>query len=118
MRDKVAVVVLSAILFALAATAQASESPSGKNIKARLSTDEVENQISLDRKANPLYESKLLAPLRTWRDGVAEKTGFNWSIDYSALFMGVNDSPGEDSASGGMVRFIAAVMPWCMSQPP
>jgi porin len=55
--------------------------------------------------ATPLYGSRLLAPLRSWRDGVAEKTGFNWSIDYSALFMGVSDSPGEDRASGGMVRF-------------
>ena len=37
--------------------------------------------------------------------GVAEKTGFNWNIDYSALFMGVSDSPSEESASGGMFRF-------------
>ncbi|MGD9308005.1 MAG: carbohydrate porin [Desulfosarcina sp.] len=75
------------------------------NLNPRLSTDQVENQIVLDKKANPLYESRILAPLRGWRDGVAENTGFNWSIDYSALFMGVSDSPGEDNASGGMVRF-------------
>lgn len=79
--------------------------PSKNQVNARLSTDEVENQITLDKKANSLYESRLLDPLRTWRDGVAEKTGFNWSLDYSALFLGVSDSPGEDDASGGMVRF-------------
>ncbi len=65
----------------------------------------MENQIILDREANPLYESKLLAPLRDWRDEVAEKTGFNWSLDYSAVFMGVSDSPGEDIAGSGIVRF-------------
>lgn len=74
-------------------------------VQPLLSTDEVENQIRSDRETNPLYESKLLAPIGTWKDGVAERTGFNWSIDYSALFMGVDGSPGEDQASGGMVRF-------------
>lgn len=84
---------------------QANETLPESNVRARLSTDEVENQITLDREANPLYESRLLAPFREWRDGVAENTGFNWSLDYSALVMGVTESLGEDSASGGMVRF-------------
>lgn len=74
-------------------------------LRPLLSTDEVANQIIMDREANPLYESKLLKPIQDWKVGVAERTGFNWSLDYSALFMGVSGSPGEDSASGGMVRF-------------
>ncbi len=82
----------------------AETAPDG-NVKPRLSTDEVENQISMDREANPLYESKLLAPIHRWKNGVAERTGFNWSLDYSALFIGVSDSLGEDNASGGIVRF-------------
>jgi len=80
-------------------------SASNAIVRPRLSTDEVENQIVLDKKANPLYESKLLAPIREWKNGVAERTGFNWSIDYNALFMGVSDSLGEDNASSGVVRF-------------
>ena len=36
---------------------------------------------------------------------MAEKTGFNWSLDYTAFGVAVSDSPGEDSASSGMVRF-------------
>ncbi|MCP3888753.1 MAG: hypothetical protein GY702_07740, partial [Desulfobulbaceae bacterium] len=71
---------------------------------SRLSTDEVENQIEIDKQANPLYESKLFAPVKEWKNGIAERTGFNWSLDYSALLMGVSGSPGEDNASGGMVR--------------
>jgi porin len=85
--------------------AQGDEAGGDRTIRPRLSTDEVENTITLDRTANPLYESKLLAPVRKWRDGVAEKTGFNWSLDYSALFMGVSTSPGEDQAGSGIVRF-------------
>ncbi len=72
---------------------------------SRLSTDEVENQIKLDRETNPLYESKLLAPAHQWKKKVADRTGFNWSLDYNALFMGVSDSLGEDNAASGVVRF-------------
>ena len=83
----------------------ATEDGSENTISSILSTDEVENQIALDRAANPLYDSLLFAPIKKWRNGVAERTGFNWSLDYSALFVGVNSSPGEDNAAGGMVRF-------------
>jgi len=96
---------LLVVFCAFAFVVQASESASESNIRPRLATDEVENQITMDRKANPLYESKLMAPIHEWKNGVAERTGFNWSLDYSALFMSVNDSPGEDNASGGMARF-------------
>jgi porin len=83
----------------------AEETDTEDSLNPRLSADQVENQIVLDKNANPLYESRILAPLRDWRDGLAEKTGFNWGIDYTALFMGVSDSPGEDNANGGIVRF-------------
>ena len=99
------IIFLSLLLLTTAVTVWAEETTSEGDLNARLSTDQVENRIALDKKANPLYESRLLNPLRKWRDGMAEKTGFNWSIDYSALFMGVSDSPSEDNASGGMVRF-------------
>jgi porin len=98
-------VICTFLLTALGAGSQASEDESNSNIRPRLSLDEVENQIKLDREANPLYESKLLAPIHEWKNGVAERTGFNWSLDYSAAFMGVNNSPGEDNAGSGMVRF-------------
>jgi porin len=70
-----------------------------------LSTDEVENQIALDRASDPLYTSRLLAPMREWRDNLGGQTGLNMSLDYSALYMHVSESLGEDDASGGMVRF-------------
>lgn len=102
---KKVIICLSTVMLSFAILVHAAETSAESNIRPRLSPDEVENQITLDRKANPLYESRLFAPLKKWRSGVAEKTGFNWSLDYSAVFMGINNSPGEDSAGSGMVRF-------------
>jgi porin len=96
---------LGATLICLATISQAAETISNSTISPLLSTDEVESQISLDRKVDPLYESRLFSGVKQWREGVAERTGFNWSLDYSALYMSVNTSPGEDEAAGGMVRF-------------
>ena len=91
------------VILGIAAQATESEIESGNN--QLLSPDEVQNQIAQDQKINPLYESKLFAPIKNWRNSIAEKTGFNWSLDYSAFFVGVSDGPGEDNASSGMVRF-------------
>jgi hypothetical protein len=76
--------------FCCTVTVQAAESTPESNLRPRLATDEVENQITMDREANPLYESRLLAPIHEWKNEVAESTGFNWSLDYSALFMSIN----------------------------
>jgi porin len=105
MKRKKVATCLSTVLLGIATFVHAADTASESNISPRLATDEVENQITLDRKVNPLYESRLFAPLKEWRNGVAEKTGFNWSLDYSAAFMGVNNSPGEENAGSGMVRF-------------
>ena len=83
---------------------EASEGDSDSKIQPLLSPDEVENQITMDREVNPLHKSIVLAPVKKWKKQVAKETGFNWSLDYTALFMGVNDGPGKDNASGGMVR--------------
>jgi porin len=105
MKNRVALTSLLVTMLFFPSVAFSAEKSSINDMQLRLSTDEVENQITLDRKTNPLYESKLLKPIQDWKVGVAERTGFNWSIDYSALFMGVSDSLGEDSASSGVVRF-------------
>ena len=78
---------------------------SENQVNSRMSTDQVGNQITLDQQADPLYQSKLLAPIQEWKSRVAERTGFTWSLDYNALLMIVNDSPGEDYGSSGVVRF-------------
>ena len=96
---------LPVALLTLATTVLATESTPETPVNPRFSTDEIENQITMDRESNPLYKSKLMAPIHDWKNGVAERTGFNWSLDYSALFMSVSNSPGEDNASSCMVLF-------------
>ena len=54
---------LPAVFFALATTALATGATTADTVRPRLSTDEVENQITLDREANPFYESRFLAPI-------------------------------------------------------
>ncbi len=51
-----------AAAFALAAGA-ADSNRNETDVNPRLSPDEVSNQQALDREANPLYESQLLAPV-------------------------------------------------------
>ena len=85
--------------------------PSGRTAREfnpRLSADQVENQIALDRKANPLYESRLLAPLRDAKETLMEEHGLSFSLDYSALGMAVTDSVGPDNAASGIVRFFGS----------
>jgi len=43
-----------------------------------------------------------------WKNGLTEKHGFSFSLDYSAVGLGANESPGDDRASGGMVRFFGS----------
>jgi len=97
---------LATVQFALPPALHAAGSVSGseQGMRPRMATDEVENQIAMDREVNPLYESRLLSPLHEWKKGVAERTGFNWSLDYSALYMSVSGSPGENHAGSGIVR--------------
>jgi porin len=43
-----------------------------------------------------------------WKDGLTEKHGFSFGVDYSAAYLGANESPGDDRAAGGMVRFFGS----------
>ena len=63
------------MLLGIAATVWAEEPPSENNINARLSTDQVENQIALDKKANPLEDITVIGGSEKWfdapdRDGI------------------------------------------------
>ena len=43
-----------------------------------------------------------------WKAGLVEDHGFSFSVDYSAVYLGADESPGEDEAAGGMVRFFGS----------
>jgi len=43
-----------------------------------------------------------------WKAELTEKHGLSFSIDYSAVYLGASESPGDDRASSGMVRFFGS----------
>jgi porin len=67
--------------------------------------DAVENQLRDDARVD---RPTLFEPWFDWKDELVEKHGLSMSIDYSAVFLGANESPSEDRSSGGMVRFFGA----------
>ena len=61
------------VLLAVGAFAKEETKAEDWDYRPVMSTDEVGNQQTLDSKANPLYESRLLAPVTDARDAFAEK---------------------------------------------
>jgi porin len=66
--------------------------------------DNVENLLRADREV----DRSLLDRWEGWKDGLQGKRGLSFSVDYSAVYLGADHSPGEDDAGGGMVRFFGA----------
>lgn len=73
-----------------------------------LGPDQTENLMTLDRRTQPLYESQFLKGIAENRDALAADSGFAWSLDYTAVWQGVSESLGDDSAGSGMVRFFGS----------
>ncbi len=73
------------------------------------SPDSVGNLIADDAKSIPaLVQERLLDPWFEWKGGLQERHGLSFGADYSALYLGSDNSLGEDNASGGMVRFFGS----------
>ena len=69
----------------------------------------VENQIADDEKPVPaLIRERVLEPWFEWKESLQERTGFSFGLDYIGLYLGANNSEGEDSASGGIFRFFGS----------
>jgi porin len=62
----------------------------------------VENQLRDDAAVD---RPTLFERYFDWKTELTETHGFSFSVDYSAVYFGANQSPGEDRASGGMIRF-------------
>jgi porin len=65
----------------------------------------VENQLRDDAAVD---RPSLFEHYFDWKAELVEKHGLSMSIDYSAVYLGASESPGEDRASSGMVRFFGA----------
>jgi porin len=84
----------------------AQESGNDENERPRWGgPDAVENQLRDDAEVDrpTIFESWF-----AWKDGLKKKYGLSFSVDYSAAYLGANESPGDDRASSGMVRLFGS----------
>ena len=67
--------------------------------------NQVENQLRDDSEVD---RPTIFDRWFEWKMELVEKHGFSFSVDYSAAGFGANESPGDDSSAGGMIRFFGA----------
>jgi porin len=82
-------------------TAQTSGNPQNRSPRFG-GPDAVGNQLRDDAEID---RPTLFKRWFEWKDRLTEKHGFSFGVDYSAAYLGANESPGDDRAAGGMVRF-------------
>lgn len=73
--------------------------------------DQVDKTIATDDETvSRITGNKFYDPWFEWKNGLQEKYGLAFSVDYSAAWFGVSDTPAEaeGQASSGMVRFYGA----------
>ena len=62
----------------------------------------VENQLREDAEVDrPTFLERWFE----WKDGLNERHGFSFGVDYSAVGLDASESPGDDRSAGGMIRF-------------
>jgi porin len=86
------------------ATAQTSGNPQNRSPSFG-GPNAVENQLREDRDVDrPSFFEQYFA----WKDGLTEKHGLSFGLDYSAVGLSADWSPGDDRSAGGMVRFFGS----------
>ncbi len=72
--------------------------------------DAVETIMEEDaEEERPIFETGFLDPYHEWKKRYAERTGVNYGVDYSSVFLRASESPNKDGASGGMIRFYGSL---------
>ena len=62
----------------------------------------VENQLRDDAEVD---RPSLFERWFEWKDGLTEKHGLSFGVDYSTAYLQADESPGDGEASSGMIRF-------------
>ena len=100
----IAVAVCASVCCAVPSAAQESET--GEPESPRWGgPNAVENQLRDDAEVD---RPTLFQRWFEWKDGLKEKHGYSFSVDYSVVGLGASESPGEDSSAGGMIRFLGS----------
>ncbi|MCP4898467.1 MAG: carbohydrate porin [bacterium] len=92
------------VLLVASAAAQESQD-AGRRSPAFGGPDAVENQLRSDAEVE---RPSLFKSWFEWKGGLAERSDFSFSIDYSAAYLEADQSPGEESSAGGMFRFFGS----------
>ena len=67
--------------------------------------DAVASQLAADEEDKPdLLGIDAQAGIDEWKAGVKERTGLDFGVDYNSLGFVATDSPGKDTAAGGVFR--------------
>ena len=68
--------------------------------------DQVERRLEKDEEPKTsFFEFEFMRPYFDFKSDLKKNTGFDFGIDYSAVYFGANKSLGDKNASSGMVRF-------------
>ena len=68
--------------------------------------EQVENRLNIDsNQVTPLVSRDFAKGYFDWKARIKKDHGVTLGCDYSAVYLSASDSPGEDSAFGGMYRF-------------
>jgi porin len=100
----IAAAVCASVCFAVPSAAQESETGEAEGPRWG-GPNAVENQLRDDAEVD---RPTLFERWFEWKDGLTEKHGFTFSVDYSVVGLEASESPGEDRSAGGMIRFFGA----------
>ncbi|MDN3643046.1 carbohydrate porin [Lutimonas halocynthiae] len=67
--------------------------------------DQVERRLEKDEEPkNSFFDFEFMQPYFDFKSDLKKNTGFDFGLDYSAVYFGASESLGEKNASSGMVR--------------
>ena len=104
---RVSPIVVVICLLGLWTTSVVAQEPAGMDDQSPRfgGPNAVENQLRNDAEID---RPTIFEHWFDWKAELAEKHGLSFSIDYSAVYLGASESPGDDRASSGMVRFFGS----------
>ena len=84
---------------------QEPDSTKQKGIAGFGGPDQVERRLEKDEEPKTaFFELEFMQPYFDFKSDLKKNSGFDFGIDYSAVYFGANESLGDKNASSGMVR--------------
>ena len=99
--------IITLLLFLSVTFAQETKDPEkGKGFGG---PDQVEKQLAEDaEEKQPFFELGFLNSYFDFKDNLKESSGLSFSVDYTSVFLGANESLDKKNASSGMVRLFGS----------